>query len=222
MSARKRGRESRANDWIDLVRRVVEARRLHGQHGALPQCAEPSHNSLPTTTEDAIPGETRSRRSRAWEFIKHRKTTEPNGKPGQGPNEIQRTEKRKVPREKCDRGCCVCQLWCFHCSCWWIMRLYIILKKKTCRLYYTLSYICIFLGQCLCAVHLGTYVEKHGATQAHLQGELGWMEWLGWIWWMVSECVSAKYERWCSIEFPRVEGIEFELGWIWRDQDRIW
>ncbi|CAI7656726.1 unnamed protein product [Penicillium palitans] len=123
--ARKHGcgfMETSARETVNIeetfaLRRVVEARRLHGQHGALPQCAEPSHNSLPTTTEDAIAGETRSRRSRAWEFIKHRKTTEPNGKPGQGPGEIQRTEKRKVPREKCDRGCCVCQLWCFHCSC---------------------------------------------------------------------------------------------------------
>ena len=112
-----RERESRANDWIDLVRRVVEARRLHGQHGALPPCAEPSHNSVPTPTVDAIAGETRSRRSRAWEFIKHRKATEPNGKPGQEQSEIQKTEKHQVPRERCYRGCCVCQLWCFHCSC---------------------------------------------------------------------------------------------------------
>ena len=161
----ERGGESRANDWIALVRRVVEARRLHGQHGALPQCAEPSHNSLPTTTEDAIAGETRSRRSRAWEFIKHRKTTEPNGKQSQEPSEIQRIEKQKVSREKCYRGCCVCQLWCFHCSCWWIMRLYI---KKRCRLYYTLSY--IFLGN-ICVELTWEHVEKHGATQAHLRGE---------------------------------------------------
>lgn len=167
MSARKRGRESRANDWIDLVRRVVEARRLHGQHGALPQCAEPSHNSLPTTTEDAIPGETRSRRSRAWEFIKHRKTTEPNGKPGQGPNEIQRTEKRKVPREKCDRGCCVCQLWCFHCSCWWIMRLYIILKKK--HVDYTIPcHIYVYFWGNVCVQftweHMSRNMEQHKPT----------------------------------------------------------
>ncbi|KAJ5372147.1 hypothetical protein N7517_004153 [Penicillium concentricum] len=98
-------KESRANDWIDLVRRVVEAR-LHSQ-GALPPCAEPSH-TLPST--DAIAG-TRSRRSRAWEFIKHRKTTEPNGQQGQEQSEIQRTEKQK--RQKCYRGC-VCQLWRFH------------------------------------------------------------------------------------------------------------
>ncbi|KAJ5531168.1 hypothetical protein N7527_004561 [Penicillium freii] len=103
--------------FAHLVRRVVEARRLHGQHGALPPCAEPSHNSVPTPTVDAIAGETRSRRSRAWEFIKYRKATEPNGKPGQEQSEIQKTEKHQIPREKCYRGCCVCQLWCFHCSC---------------------------------------------------------------------------------------------------------
>lgn len=121
----ERERESWANDWIDLVRRVVEARRLHDQYGARPpQCAEPSHNALPTTAVDAIAGETRSRRSRAWEFIKRRKTTEPNGKQGQEQSEIQNeTEKHKVPRRKYYGGCCVCQLWCFHCSCWWIIEI---------------------------------------------------------------------------------------------------
>ncbi|KAJ5210313.1 hypothetical protein N7491_010119 [Penicillium cf. griseofulvum] len=103
--------ESRANNWIDLVRRVVEARRLQSQHGALsPQCAEPSH-TLPTA--DAITG-TRSRRSRAWEFIKHRKATEPTDE-GQERSDIQRTEKHQEG-QRCYRGC-VCQLWCFHCSC---------------------------------------------------------------------------------------------------------
>lgn len=115
----QQGRKSRANDWIDLVRRVVEARRLQSQQGALPpQCTEPSHNTLPTTTVDEIAGETRSRRSRVWEFIKHRKTTEPKGQQGQEQSEIQNgTEKHQEPRQRCYRGCCVCQLWCFHCSC---------------------------------------------------------------------------------------------------------
>ncbi|KAJ5053588.1 Ras-like protein [Penicillium chrysogenum] len=110
-----RGDKSRANDWIDLVRRVVEAR-LQSQHGVLPPpCAEPSHNTLPTTTVDTIAGETRSRRSRVWGFIK-RKTTEPTGEQGQEQGEVQNGAE-KHERQKCYRGCCVCQLWCFHCSC---------------------------------------------------------------------------------------------------------
>ncbi|KAJ5472468.1 hypothetical protein N7530_006469 [Penicillium desertorum] len=99
--------------FAHLVRRVVEAR-LPSQHGVLPpQCAEPSHNTLPTTV-DEIAGETRSRRSRVWGFIK-RKTTEPTGEQGQE-QEVQNGAE-KDERQKCYRGCCVCQLWCFHCSC---------------------------------------------------------------------------------------------------------
>ncbi|OQE78684.1 hypothetical protein PENNAL_c0054G08694 [Penicillium nalgiovense] len=87
--ARKHGcgfMETSAREMVNIeetfaLRRVVEAR-LQSQHSVLPpQCAEPLHNTLPTTTVDAIAGETRSRRSRVWGFIK-RKTTEPTGKQG--------------------------------------------------------------------------------------------------------------------------------------------
>ncbi|CAG8905151.1 unnamed protein product [Penicillium egyptiacum] len=120
--ARKHGcgfMETSARDMVNIeetfaLRRVVEAR-LQSQHGPPPPQCEPSHNTLPTTTVDAIAGETRSRGSRVWEFIKHRKTTEP-AKQGQEQSETQNgTEKHK--RQKCYRGCCVCRLWCFHCSC---------------------------------------------------------------------------------------------------------
>ncbi|OQE37163.1 hypothetical protein PENCOP_c010G01214 [Penicillium coprophilum] len=92
--------------FAHLVRRVAEAR-LQNQPGALaPQC-ELSH-TLPVTV-DAIAG-IRPRRSRAWEFIKHRKTTEPNAQ-DQEQSEMHKTEKHAG--YKCYRG--ICQLWCFHC-----------------------------------------------------------------------------------------------------------
>lgn len=110
----KKERE-RANGRIDLIRRVVEARRLQCQQGVLPP-SEPSHTALPTSTVDAV-AETKSRRSRAWEFIKHRKTTEPNGEQGQEQSEMQNgTEKEKGPGQGCEPDeRCARQVWCFRC-----------------------------------------------------------------------------------------------------------
>ncbi|KAJ5154108.1 uncharacterized protein N7500_009547 [Penicillium coprophilum] len=89
--------------FTHLVRRVVEAR-LQRQSGALaPQC-ELSH-PLPTTV-DASAG-TRPRR-RAWEFLQHRKTTEPNAQ-----DQEQSALQPDKHGHKCYRGG---QLWCFHCS----------------------------------------------------------------------------------------------------------
>jgi hypothetical protein len=63
---------------VDLVRRVVEARRVHCQQDTPhpPHCVEPAHTALPPTTVDATV-EGRGRGC-VWRFIKRRKTTEPH------------------------------------------------------------------------------------------------------------------------------------------------
>ncbi|KAJ6026737.1 ras small monomeric GTPase [Penicillium canescens] len=77
-----------------LVRRVVEARRVHCQQDTPrpPQCTEPAHTTaLPRTSVDAtVDGRTRSR---VWRFIKRRKTTEPYEQV-QEQNAMARTEKQ--------------------------------------------------------------------------------------------------------------------------------
>jgi hypothetical protein len=92
---------------LDLVRRVVEARRLHDD--ALNPRAEPritataTSTALPPTSVDAT--EPRSRRSRAWAWAwkQYRKRTEPD-------------ERDQAPplKRKC-QGCCACQL-CLPCG----------------------------------------------------------------------------------------------------------
>ncbi|KAJ5114626.1 hypothetical protein NUU61_000385 [Penicillium alfredii] len=108
-----------------LVRRVVEARRLHEQSTSAPGRPPPSRagpsthtTALPPTTTDAskVPNEGRSRRSRLFGFGKDARTSETGG---QEPTEKSKhasnmeTEDAEEPRGcLLQRVCCFCCYWC--------------------------------------------------------------------------------------------------------------